>query len=422
MLKVIMTRVLSELLGAGEPMFTIAMRQLERASGNQSIDVKLTADIIARSHAGMRALGLDPRDTTGRELYSALMSLIALHDTFLAQRLGAEDPTDTADIIHRIRIAAENVHMPHKAWVMKHSVAKRLLKATPPRKVMKALHYRSIDSMVKRESIDELFIAIRLVESEKWQQAFVAKYHMLQPLDFEVRNIDIITLDATKWAPIVEPYVQTHRHNLTHLKELGVIALLPLPVKHLSGITISLFPRVLHYINEIRLYSAFFKLQQVRPGFGDIIAETINNDPGEHVNVAGSPLHWRIVHRHFAKRDEVLPEVFEPHIRMEDLEWRRAEAILFELEPALQFWHEMDFVGVARDGEAVSFNIMDMAANYVNRLDYRNRSVMHMKHALWSEISLRYIAQPMLERQVVSQLDFSSETADLFKISFDTRI
>lgn len=422
MLMVSMTRVLSELLGAGEPMFAIAMKQLERSSGNQSIDVKLTSDIIAKSHIGLRALGLDPRDTTGRELYGALQGLVALHDTFLARRLGADDPTDTRDMMQRIRVAAENVHMPRSAWVFKHSVAKRLLKATPPHKVMKALHYRSLDSMIKREPIDELFVAMRLIESEAWQKAFVAKYKNLTPLDFEVRDIEVIIMDETRWATLVETYVRSRHHNLTHLKELGVVALLPLPIKHLRGITISLFPRVLHYINEIRLYSAFFKLQQVRPQFGAVVAETINDDPGEHVTVAGNPLHWRIVHQHFAKNVTTLPEVFEPHVRMEDLEWRKAEAVLFELEPALQFWHNMDYVGALRDGQPVSFNLMDMAANYVNQLSYENRSVSAMRRSLWSEISLRYIAQPMLERQVIDQLDLSQESADLFKLSFGSRI
>src|SRR5512141_2571674 len=92
MLMVSMTRVLSELLGAGEPMFSIAMQQLERSSGGYGVDVKLTADIIAKGHAGMRALGLDPRDTTGPELYGALQGMIALHDTFLVKRLGGDDP------------------------------------------------------------------------------------------------------------------------------------------------------------------------------------------------------------------------------------------------------------------------------------------------------------------------------------------
>lgn len=47
-----------------------------------------------------------------------------------------------------------------------------MLKLTPPRKVMRQLGYRSIDSMLKRESIYELYVAMRFVESQEWLQAF----------------------------------------------------------------------------------------------------------------------------------------------------------------------------------------------------------------------------------------------------------
>ena len=67
---------------------------------------------------------------------------------------------------------------------------------------------------------------------------------------------------------IAEEFVRKKRHNITHLKELGVILMLPTSLEKLPGITITAMPLLFHYINEIRLYSAFFKLQQVKPNFG----------------------------------------------------------------------------------------------------------------------------------------------------------
>lgn len=67
-----MSRFLRELLHAREPGFTTAIRQLESATGNQSIDVRYIANITERAHAFMRRIGLDPRDTAKLELYKAL--------------------------------------------------------------------------------------------------------------------------------------------------------------------------------------------------------------------------------------------------------------------------------------------------------------------------------------------------------------
>ena len=67
-----MTQTLDVLLAGKEPMFTIALRELEDMTGKKGIDVAYIADIMHRAHALMREIGLDPADTTEHELYSAL--------------------------------------------------------------------------------------------------------------------------------------------------------------------------------------------------------------------------------------------------------------------------------------------------------------------------------------------------------------
>lgn len=67
-----MTKFLQELLTTTEPLFPQALTQLERATGNDGVDVRLIADITHKAHDVMRGIGLDPADTTARELYLAL--------------------------------------------------------------------------------------------------------------------------------------------------------------------------------------------------------------------------------------------------------------------------------------------------------------------------------------------------------------
>lgn len=400
-----MSRLLSELLAAEEPMFGMAIRQLEQAGGNTSVDVRLTAEIVGKVHTKIRSLGLDPKDTTGAELYQGLFNLVKKHDVFLAERIGGVDPEDVAAMLARITEVIEALDVPKKAWVLKHSVAKKLLKSMPPKHVMKQLGYRSIDSMVKRESTAELFGAIRFMESSDWIDKFVGQYKTLKPTDFENRSVEVLNLGPEKWGNAAVEFVKLKRHNITHLKELGAVIILPLPIKRLPGITIAVLPLILHYINEIRLYSSFFKSQQVRADFSSILVNTLISDPGKHVSVGGQHIHWRVIHRHFGTSSRPHPEMFEPHVEPEDLLWRRAEETLYRLEPALHFWYDMDYVGVIFDDRPISFNLTDMAVSYLNNLAYGDQSIHHMRDSLWNEIYLRYIGEEALEKQVLRQLD-----------------
>jgi hypothetical protein len=401
-----MSSRISNLLNASEPLFSMAIHQLERASGNPSADVRLTAEIIGKVHMQMRALGLDPNDTTGEELYLALLNLTEIHDTFLAKRIGCDDPEDVQRLMPLILKMVQKIDTHKQTWVLKHSAAKRLLKNTPPKKVMKHLGYRSIDSMLKREPITEIFGALRFAESPEWLNAFIKKYKTLRPTDFENRRIEIIEMNHERWGSLTKEFVHKKRHNITHLKEMGLIVILPMPVERMKGITITVLPLLLHYLNEIRLYSSYFKMQQVKPDFGSILVTTLIADPSHHAVIAGNKIHWRVIQRYFGKLDnESHPEIFEPHVQPEDLHWRKAEESLYRLEPALHFWHDMDYVGHQVGHALISFNIMDLAVSYVNQLPYGRHAVYHFRESLWNELFIRYLGQKTLEDQVLKQLD-----------------
>ena len=405
-----MCKVLAELLGIDDPLFSIGVHQLEQASGQPGVDVRLYSEVVRNAHQKTRELGLDPNDTTAEELYLALLGLVKKHDQFLAKRLGASDPSDVQDVMKRIQRFVHKLDAPKSAWAIKPAAAKRLLKLAPPKRIMKQLGYRSIDSMLKRESVAELFVAMRFAETPEWLQAFTKKYKHLSPRDFETRDVEFLLLDTNKWGAAAETYVRSQHHNVAHMKEMAVIALMPLPISRLPGITIAVLPLLLHYLNEIRMYSTYFKLQQVRPDFGQTIVKTLLYDPRNHASVAGHDVHWRNIHRHFGNQKTAShPEMFEPHVQAEDLLWRKAEEILYRIEPALHFWHDMDYVAVKKDNSIVSFNLMDIAVNYVNGVAYGRQSINHFRSSLWSELFVRYIGQPALEYQVLQQLVHESE-------------
>ncbi len=388
-------------------MFTLALKQLEEASGNPGADVRLTAEIIGKVRIKTQELGLDPDDTTGKELYFALLNKIEKNDEHLVKQIGGTDPNDAEALMPLMKKAWEDVKTPKSCWVLKHSVAKQMLKKMPPKAIMKHLGYRSIDSMLKRENLAEIYGAMRFAESPDWLNKFLGNYKKLKPSDFETRQIEILQMPLDRWGDIAANFIHKKRHNITHLKELGVILMLPLgPGTHLRGITIFALPLLFHYLNEIRLYSAFFKLKQVQPNFGEIIVDTLIADPGQAAIMAGQQIHWRVIQRYFGKlENEYHPEIFEPHVQPEDLHWRRAEELLYEVDPGLEFWRDLDYVASIYADRPIPLNMLDVAASYVDQLPYANRAIYHFREALWNEIFVRYMGEKNLEQQVLQQLD-----------------
>lgn len=397
-----MSSILRDLLNAEEPLFSQSLRQLERASGEQGRDARLIGDIAAGMTKGIKKLGLDPNDTTAVELYAALMARLARDDVRLRQMLDGEGSTELyTKLVKKVKPLIAD----QKVWVMKRSVAKRLLKAVPPKQLMKQLGYRSVDSMLKHEHIDELYVSIRFAENDTWLRSYNQQFRTLKPSDFESRPVTLVVLDAKRYGPLTRSYAARRHYAVAHAKEMGIVALLPSEDDTVKdGATLATAVFTLHYVNEVYLYSTFFKLKQVTPNFGEVVVRTLNDDEGLS-RIAERDIHWRIVQRHLSSVDERHPEMFRPHIQPEDLQVQATEKLLVLLDSELAFWAGMAYVGRRFDEAVVSFNLLDGVLNYANKLSLAKSSTRHFHDSLWNEIMLRYLgAQNLLER-VMSQLD-----------------
>lgn len=402
-----MSKLLRDLLQAQEPLFTQSLRELEFETGKKGVDLKLTAELIEKTHAATRSLGLDSNDTTDKELFHALDHRVAEHNKNLAAALGSSETAPVTHLVPRLVDAVNQLKLNRKCWVLKKSVAKKLLRAMPPKAMMKHLGYRSLESMLKNENFGELYTALRFTEGPDWLTEFDKLFtQSVQPSDFEIRDIEIIIMDHDKWVELAEKFVVKKLHNVTHTKELGVIVVVPMQQKHMRGLTLKTLPLLLHYINEIRLYSAFFKFKSTEPNFGEVISQTLIADTGTGATIANFHIHWRVIQRYFGKIHESPPEIFQPHVQPEDLHWRKAEDSLYQIDPELKYWQDLDYVGmVGSDGNPVAFNLMDVSIGYSNQQSFAHRNFYHMRESLWNEIFIRYMGESTIKKQILQQLD-----------------
>lgn len=399
-----MTRYLSEALGAEEPVFSQGIQQLEQASGLPSADIRLSTQAMQAARVKIAELGLDPNDTTAKELYAALHERIKRDELLVRSALRVGDDAAPSAILSAVtqRVLKTKAHT--HAFALKASVVKRLLKKKAPKNAMKKLGYRSLESMLKHEPVAQIYAAAVIAESANWHKAFREQYDRLQAGDFEMRPMTVVIPTAKRWLSLGAQFASSAKHPMITFKELGTVVVLPMQ-DQVDGLAIATALLSIHELNEIRSFSSYVKLQQVKPDFGEIMRKAITEEPHVAAPLAGQKVTWQTIHRFYAHHaNQVHPEVFEPHVQPEDLTWQHAEDELAELSPALSFWHGTQNLTYIEDGQPVSYNMLDVALSYCNHLSFADRIVHFMRKNLWHELLLRYLNQNNLEEAVQQQL------------------
>jgi hypothetical protein len=393
-------------LQAKEPLFDMALAELEKRTHHSGADAALAAEIATKAATATRTIGLSS-DCSGPELYQGLINKVQEDDLHLVRQIGGTNPTDVEQIIPLVIRQVNNIDMPRKCFALKHKKAAELMGKKPPKELMKRLGYTKFDDMIKNENLAELFIAIRFTEGADWLNDFNLVYEGLTGQDFEERDIELVRFDRKKWGDVAAHFIEKKKHINTHSKELGVVAILPPVEDHMKGIAFKVLTVTLHYYNEVRLYSAFFKLLKDKKNFGEIVTSTLIADTPDIPLTQNHHIHWRVIQRYYGKigAEKEHPEVFEPHLQPEDLHWRSAEEILYQVDQESGFWRDMDYVAVLKGEDTITFNIMDVALSYANEIPYEERYLYHFRESLWNEVFARYMGQDILREQLLVKLD-----------------
>lgn len=402
-----MAKLLHDLLGDTTHSLNYSIGKLERYSGNNGRDVRLSAEIIGKTHLALKSLGLDPRDSHGKEVYAALSSLLKMHDTFLRRHIGVGKSSSPEKTISETVSFVEKLSMPRMVWVMKPKVVKDFLLQKPPKRTMKALGYRSVHSMIKREPIPQVLYASRHLEGKTWLTQLNSHYTTLTANDFEQREMAVLTPTSRHWREQSSRFATSMQSSVACLPEMGAIIVLPHAPKQSDVLAITILLVLLESYAELRMYSSCFKLHQLSGSFGDKIVHIVKNNLhllDEHT----SALHdWRLIHAFYSdKKNQDHPEQFYPHVTLEDLAWRQNEDVLLSIEPAFSFWRDISYVGAmySDSDKPISFNVLDVTLNTMNRVPFADRSVSCMRSSLWDEILLRYMDSNHVRSHVLRAL------------------
>lgn len=402
-----MTKFLASALDIDHHSWHNLRQNLESANGHPVHDIRLSSEINGATRYKLKELGLDPEDTTSEELYHVLQSQFIKDDQLLTrqlQTLAVNKVSLEGQATDGLVEALKKLPDSKRCYAIKLSALKNLIKLQPPKKTMKRLGYRTQASMFKHQSALDLITAAWLIEDKSWKNKLVERYKKLSAIDFEDRGITIQSINPKSWTRINQA-VPEHKNNVLVFKELGSVIILPLPQSAPRGSVTASTIVALEALNEIRVFSSFLKLSQVRPNFGELVKNAVQHGPTVNADLSGISMPWHIVQRYYANFEHYFNEnVFEPYLQIEDLVWHPIEESLCAIESGLKFWRNTSTIASQHHSKPISFNIHDVALNVCNKNPFQDRNTESFKKSLWQELLLRYFNHEHLEESISAHL------------------
>lgn len=361
-------------------------------------------------------------EASAREVYDALISKIESDDNEIFQALNRPScdlHIDCEQILGYVKKVSELHKNKNRGLFLKREKAIEFLENQPPQDVLKYLGYSSVREMLEKEDLYEIFSSLRFIENAEWMNSvFFKQYEKLIPEDFEERDIEIRVL-SKKWDKAADLFVKKKWHNISHLKEMGVVFVIPISLG-ISGELLRMLSLIFHYLNEIPFYSDIAKeLMKNKDAFaknyisllrGDVFDASFPNLPASEEKSL-----WLVVQRYLAKDDENDWRLFVPRLNPEALHWQKASLDLTMLadmidgfEKEIKFWENLDWVGNYFKDEIgnsvlVSFNLVDTVMSLVKEKELI-KYLYHHQEALWNKIFSEYLGIEELERYMKEYL------------------
>ncbi len=397
-----MSKLIAELLGTDRRQFDKIISRLEHITLQPGVDTRLSAEIITKTRAKTRAFGYEPSEATAKELYYGLLSVAENHDELLRKRINIRKSTKLIEVSEIIAAEAEKLLSKEKLVAMQPVAVKKVLKAVPPKKTMKLLKYRSLDSVLKRENPLVLYALARTIEDKSWQTQINARLKRLQARDASEQSVNILYLPSS-WK---EKLKKNPFDNVVQpVPEIGSVLLLPtIPVMQKGAVLLTL-SLVLQAGQRLSVESLPYRTKALSIGVEKLIPDIAAGYVEEFEPVHGLQPSWQAVYQLLVDNgNRSLPDF---DLILGDLQWESTETKLASLVPEMDIWVGSHYLGYASNPFPLSMHVIDVTASLVLDRKFTEQIVSHMRASLWNELQLRYLKQDSLERAVISQLSFA---------------
>ena len=405
-------KVLAQLLKTPTEVILNLEEKMDRRAGKSGVIKKIIQENEKKVVRALKESGLDRDNLTATQVFEALIKKTEETNQALYEYFGRPDFSEAAGhqaLIEKVKKLVGDL----TGFYLKEAKAKDLFRENPPRQIMAELGYADIEGMLAKEDIFELFSALRFAEDGDWlNNVFFQPYASLTKDDFEQREIKVIVL-SDKWASIGEKFSGGKLHHMSHLKEMGVVFVIP--VKKINpGETLYLLFMTLHYIFEVDWHARLFERYSQKPDFAQKMAAALKVETSSMPLPNGGQMSWRIAPSYLAKKNPADWRLFEPHISPESWHFTEASAVIDKFaaespETGLGFWLDLEpVVGIFAGGEKkelVSFNLFDNGISLLGQSGFESRYLYHQQDALWNKIFIEYLGAEKLDKILMENLD-----------------
>ena len=369
-------------------------RKMEKLTGKKDVIENIMSENKRLVSQTLMEFGIDKTALTADAVNKALIGRLSALDDHLFKYLDKPDLSKLSGKCRKLCDIAIDLAKPKKGFFLKHDRAVAMLEKFPPQNLLDHFGYNTVAELVNKHGFASVFASLRFAQDNEWMHEFFDKgYENLTSDDFEERDVELKVLEP-EWLDVAEKFLKKKYHNVSHLKELGIIFIVPIKID-LPGETARMFTLLLHYLNEVPFYTKLIRQYSMEPDFVARLQSLLRGDVPKGPAPDGS---FRIVQRYLAKDDENDFRLHEPHVNPEAEHWYKAEGNLKGLGKEYECWQELDFVGDYIGDTLVSFDLIDLIMSLVKKGDIKY--LYHQQEALWNKLFVEYLGRDRLEEEI----------------------
>lgn len=346
---------------------------LESLSGYGSADIRLTSRIAADVRKKIAGLNLDPDDTSPEELYEALKQKLAHDEKQLIRYLRTQAAVKVnaeADINDGLKCVLEELAYDSQCLSLKNSSLNRMMKKYPPKKTMKSMGFKSIDSMLKHNPAALILMALNLHESKSYLASFYSEFKKCKYSDFELKPINLIFITEPKWQKAFRSSLGSGSSRIVASYELSSLIIYPFQNTPGSGELISNFDLALDEMTRIASASAYLRLHLLDAAFGEKVYNIVASEEIVAAELGTRPIPWHLVQSNLHNLTDGLDLI---HVNLGDLCEKSFKQIFHDSVGLLSFWHDSEHLGYFKENTHVSLNLSDLARDLYLRNGFSNR-------------------------------------------------
>lgn len=372
-----MTKFLLRLFEAPEVSFRQIIDEYEAKSGRQSLDIRLTDSIRHESQVIHDFLSLHDQPTE-KELYYSLQNLARAENDLIEKMLDIDDRTTPADIVKKVLNYLEKRLDVHQSYFIKPTIFKNYYKKHPPKKTMKLLGYRSVDSMLKRESLPLVASLVKGQESVEWNRSYDHFLGNFLASDGAAHDVSIKQIEPKAHNHLISGKIKLS-YFIRESLELGQAVVVPMS-KRFQNDTLSYVVAVVDAIRKMQLYGSYYNYLRFQPDFGKRLQLVVQN--GIHKGTEDYfsmmwPAYFKYISDH--TDDEFINQ---PIINVPDVMAKH-----FMLKAP---WHKLETVAYGQDNP-VSLNLIDVVTNTSNNIPFEQRFLHNAQQAIWDRLNIEYM-------------------------------